>query len=79
MFNFTRSDPKGKCAKCTMGGCMAVATDNCHAWQCAALFWADDMNDALARIAHRVERDTEILGISAHHIDLLGRYWVSDR
>ena len=72
MFNFTRSDPKGKCAKSTVSGCMAIATNDCHSGKCAALFWANDMDDSLARIAHRVEGDTEILGVGAHHIDLLG-------
>ena len=58
---------------------VAVAAHDRHAGQRAALLGPDHVHDALARIAHRVQRDAELGGVAAQHLDLLGRDRVGDR
>ena len=78
MFNFARTDAKSDCAERAVGCSVAVAADDRHARECATLFGADDMHDALVRVAHGVKRDAEIFGIGAHDVDLFCRDGVGD-
>ena len=79
MFYFARADAKCKCTERAMCCRVAVAANNCHARQCATLLGADDMHDALTRVAHRVKSDLELFGVVTQHLDLFCRNRVSDR
>ena len=72
VFDLGSADAECKCAERTVGGGMAVTTDDGHARQGAALFGPDDMHDALPGVAHFVERDSEVGCVFAHDIELLG-------
>jgi hypothetical protein len=51
-------------------GGVAVAADDGHAGQRAALLGADDVDDALVRVAHREVRDAELGGVRPQGVDL---------
>ena len=63
MLDLGCADPVGQRAECAMGRGVAVATNHGHARQRPALFGADNMNDALTNIGHRIIVNAEILGI----------------
>ena len=49
---------------------MAITANDRCAGQCKALFWADDVDDALALIALVVIFDAELGGILGKRLDL---------
>ena len=73
------ADAEGQRAEGAVGGGVAVAADDRHARQRAALLGADHVDDALVRVAHAVVRDAELGGVGGEHLELLGRDRVGDR
>ena len=59
------ADAEGEGAERAVGGGVAVAADDGHARLGEALLGADDVDDALARVAHRVLGDAELGGVGA--------------
>src|SRR3990172_1935955 len=47
LFYFSSSDPKCECAKCSVGRCMRITTDDSHPRLSEAKFWSDHMDYAL--------------------------------
>ena len=64
VLDLARADAEGEGAEGTMGGRVAVAADDRHARQGAPLLRPDDVDDALAGIAHRVVGDAELGGVA---------------
>ena len=54
------ADAEGQRAERAVGRGVGVAADDGHARQGATLLGSDDVDDALAGVAHRVERDAEL-------------------
>ena len=73
------ADAEGQRAERAVGGGVAVAAHDGHAGQRAALLGGDDVDDALAGVAHREVGDAELGGVLAQHLDLAGRDRVGDR
>ena len=48
MFNLGCADAVRECTERAVGGCVRVTADHDHAGQGGAVFWADDVNNALA-------------------------------
>ena len=67
------ADAEGQRAESTVRRGVAVTADHGHAGQRETLLGADDVHDALARIAHRVQRDVELVAVRPQHLHLLGR------
>ena len=65
MFDFARADAECERAERAVRRGVAIAANNCHARQRATLLGADDMHDALTRVAHRVKSDLELFGVVA--------------
>ena len=61
-----------------MGGGVAVAAHDGHAGQGHALLGADDVDDAVAGVAHGEDRDAGLGGVGAERVDLLGRDGIRD-
>jgi hypothetical protein len=61
-----------------MRGCVAVAADDGQARLRAALFGSDNVDDAIADIAHREERDAVLLHIARQRLELFARLCVLD-
>lgn len=57
---------------------VAVAADDGHAGQGEALFWADDVDDALALVACRIIFDAEFGGIGGQRFHLNAAFLVLD-
>ena len=70
MLDLGRADAMRQRAEGAMRGGVAVAADHGHARQGPALFGADDVDDALADVGHRVVVDAEILGVLVQRLDL---------
>ena len=73
------ADAEGQRAEGTVGGGVAVAADDRHARQRAALLRPDDVDDALVGVAHAVVGDAELGGVGGQHLELLGRDRVGHR
>ena len=73
------ADAEGQRAERAVGGGVAVAAHDRHARLGEALLGADDVDDALVRVAHRVEGDAELGAVGGQHLHLLGRDGVGDR
>ena len=73
VLDLARADAEGERPERAVRGGVAVAADDGHARQRAALLGPDDVDDALAGVAHRVVRDAELGGVLAQHLDLAGR------
>ena len=78
MLNFRRSNTKRQRAKRAMGRGVTVAANNRHARQGEALFRSDDMNDALANIAHFKNRHAEFFRIGRQGFDLDAAFLILD-
>jgi hypothetical protein len=70
VLDLARADPEGQRAERAVRGGVAVATDDRHARLRDAQLGADDVDDALALGAQRVERDGELLAVSLERLDL---------
>ena len=57
---------------------MAVTAHDGHARKRATLLGPDDVHDALLRIAHWIQRDAKLFGVSAHDINLFCRDRISN-
>ena len=57
---------------------IGVAADDRHARERVALFRSDDVDDALARRVHRVERDGELGAVRPEGLDLLAGHRIGD-
>ena len=79
VLDLARADAEGQRAERAVRGRVAVAADDRHARQRASLLGPDDVDDALAGVAHRVQRDPELRGVLAQHLDLAGRDRIGDR
>ena len=73
------ADAEGQRPERAVRGGVAVAADDRHARQRAALLGADDVDDALPGIAHREVGDAELGRVLPQHLDLAGRDRVGDR
>ena len=73
------ADAEGQRAERAVGGGVAVAADDGHARLGQALLGADDVDDALAGVAHRVLGDAELGAVGPQHLDLLARDRIGDR
>ena len=62
-----------------MGRCMAVAADDGEAGQGEALFRADHMDDALARIVEPEQGDAVMRRVGAEQVDHTGDRGIGDR
>ena len=58
---------------------MAVAADDGHAGLGQPQLWADDVHDALLRVAHRVEGDAELRAVAPQRLDLRAGDRIGDR
>ena len=58
---------------------VAVAADDRHAGLGEAQLRADDVDDALVGVTHRIEADAELLAVAAQRLDLDLRHGVGDR
>ena len=67
------ADAEGQRPEGAVGGGVAVAADDRHAGQRAALLRADHVDDALVRVAHAVVGDAELGGVGGEDLELLGR------
>ena len=72
MFDLGSADAKGEGTERAVSCRVAIAADDGHARQSAALFGPDDMHDALPGVTHFVERDSKLGGVLAHDIQLFG-------
>ena len=79
VLDLARADAERQRPERAVRGGVAVAADDRHARQRAALLGADDVDDALAGIAHREVGDAELGRVLAQHLDLAGRDRVGDR
>ena len=79
VLDLARADAEREGAERAVGRRVAVAAHDRHARQRAALLGPDDVDDALAGVAHRVVGDAELGGVAAQRLDLLGRDLVGDR
>ena len=79
VLDLARADAEGERAERAVRRRVAVAADDRHARQRAALLGADDVDDALAGVAHREVGDAELGRVLAQHLDLAGRDRVGDR
>ena len=68
-----RADAEGERAERAVRGRVAVAADDGHAGLRQPLLRADDVDDALAHVAHAEERNAELFAVLAQHLDLLHR------
>ena len=73
------ADSKREGAEGAVGRGVAVAADDGHAGLGQAKLRPDDVDDALAGIAHRVELDPELLAVAGQVGELGGRDRVRDR
>ena len=73
VLDLARADAEGERAERAVGRGVAVAAHDRHAGQRAALLGPDDVDDALAGVAHREVRDAELGRVLAQHLDLAGR------
>lgn len=79
VFHLGGADAEGQRSEGTVCGGMGVTAHDGHAGQGEALLGADDVNDSLALVAHRVGGDTEVVGVGAQRVDLLTGHRVDDR
>ena len=63
VLDLTRADAERECPERPVGRRVAVAADDGHARQGAALLRPDDVDDSLAGVAHRVVGDAELGGV----------------
>ena len=73
------ADPEGERAEGAVRRGVAVAADDRHARLGEALLRPDDVDDALVRVAHRVERDAELGAVGVERLELASRDLVLDR
>ena len=79
VLDLARADAEGQGAEGAVGGGVAVAAHDRHARQGQALLGADDVDDALAGVAHREDDDAELGAVGPQHLDLLAGDRVGDR
>ena len=72
------ADAEGQRSERAVRRRVGVAAHDGHPRQGASLLRADHMDDALTRIAHRVQRDVELGRVGPQHLDLAGRDRVGD-
>ena len=74
-----RADAEGEGAEGAVRAGVAVAADDRGARQGEALLGADDVDDALADVAHAEQRDAELRAVPVQGLDLDARGLVLDR
>ena len=79
VLDLARADAERQRPERAVGGGVAVAAHDRHPRQRASLLGTDDVDDALAGVAHRVVGDAELGRVAAQRVDLLGRDLVGDR
>ena len=79
VFYFAGTDTKCKCTKSTVCCCVAIAANNGHARKSAALFWCNDVHDALVFVAHWENGDVEGCSVFIEHFKLTLRDGVFNR
>jgi hypothetical protein len=79
VFDFAGADTEGQGPEGAMGGGVGVAADHGHPRLGQTLLGTDHVHDALARLAHLVEGDTELGGVGPHDLDLTGADGIGDR
>ena len=67
-----------QCAKCAVGGGVAVAADDRHTRQGETLFGTDDVNDALALVAFGIIFNAEVPGVLRQRFHLNAAFFVLD-
>ena len=78
MLDFRGADAMRQRPERAMRRGVAIPADHGHARQGPALFGADDVNDALAHIGHRVIDHPEIAGVAVQRLDLDAAFLVVD-
>ena len=78
VLDLARADAEGQRAEGAVGGGVAVAADDRHARLGDAELGPDDVDDALAVGAQRVERDAELLAVALERLDLHAAELVAD-
>ena len=73
------ADAEGQGAERPVRGGVAVAADDGHARLGEAQLRADHVHDALLGVAHRKDRDAELLAVAAQGLDLGAAHRVGDR
>ena len=79
VFDLAGADAERQGTERAVGCGVAVAAHDGGARQRSTLLGTDDVDDALVRVAHRVQGDPELGGVGPHRVDLLGRDRVGDR
>ncbi len=79
MFDLAGADTKCDRTERTMGAGVAVTADHRHARKRQPELGADDVNDALVLVAHRVVRDTKLGRVRTQRVDLFATNLVGDR
>ncbi len=70
MLHLGRPDAHGQGTERAVRGRVGVTADNGHARLGQAKLRADDMHDALLRVAERVQADAELRAVVAQRLDL---------
>ncbi len=79
VLDLARPYAEGQSAEGAVGGGVAVAADDRHAGLRPPLLGADDVDDALVGVAHRVAGDAEFGRVGVEDLELLGRDGVGHR
>ena len=78
VLDLARADAERERAERAVRRRVAVAAHDRHARLGQPLLGADDVHDALERVAHAVEPDAELLAVRGERLDLLARDRVGD-
>ena len=79
VLDLARADAERQRAERAVGRRVAVAAHDGEPGLRQALLGSDHVHDALARLAHRIEPDTELGAVGAQDVHLLGRDRILDR
>lgn len=63
MFDLAGADTEGESSEGTVGGSVAVTTDNGGTGKGEALLWADNVDDTLALVTKAEVGETEVLNV----------------
>ena len=72
MSDFGRTYAERKRAECTVGACMAVATDDCLAWLGGPEFRSDHVHDATIVAVEAEQLQPEVAAVVLHFHHLIG-------
>ena len=79
MLDLAGADAEGERTESAVGGGMTVSADDGHPGLGQTELGADDVDDALLGVAHRIDLDTELCTVAAQGLDLGQAHRVGDR